>query len=81
MAKITIELTENSNTIVTYDNGKTVYPICNVDDKGFHINNATNTDLLTLIAMTIRHCGQSLEYQLSKQRLAFNSVFKLSDNK
>lgn len=81
MLKITIIITEDSNTIITYQNDKTVYPICNIDNKGFHISKSTSVVLITLIAITLCQCGRTLKYQLNKQRLAFNSVFKLSDDK
>ena len=67
MAKITIEITNDNKTIVTYDNGSIVYPICDIDENNFHISEVTDVTTLKLISQCINHCGKSLAYQLIKQ--------------
>jgi hypothetical protein len=67
MAKITIELTEDNKTVVTYDNGSIVYPICDIDKSNFHISEETNVLILSLVADVIHNCGMSINNQLIKQ--------------
>lgn len=81
MAKITIELTKDNKTIVTYDNGSIVYPICDIDKSNFHISEETDIVILSLIADTIHQCGMSLEYQLSKQGFVYKTLNKPDNGK
>ena len=81
MPKITIELTEDNKTVVTYDNGKVIYPICDVDKDNFHINEETNIVILSLVADVIHNCGMSLNYQLIKQGFVNKPLNKSADGK
>ena len=81
MAKITIELTKDNKTIVTYDNGSIVYPICNIDKSNFHISGVTDNTILTLIANLVHQCGTSLKYQLIKQGFVNKPLNKFTDGK
>ena len=81
MAKITIELTEDNKTVVTYDNGSIVHPICDIDTNSFHISEETDVIILSLIADTIHQCGISLNYQLIKQGFVNKPLNKPADGK
>lgn len=67
MSKVIIELTKDNKTIVTYDNGSIIYPICDIDENNFHISEVTDNVILKLISQVINQCGKSLEHQLIKQ--------------
>lgn len=81
MPKITIELTKDNKTIVTYDNGSIVYPICDIDRDNFHINEETNVLILSLVADVIHNCGMSINNQLIKQRFVNKPLNKSTDGK
>lgn len=81
MANITIELTKDNKTVVTYDNGSIVYPICTVDEDNFNISEVTDNVVLTLIADTIYQCGKSLKHQLIKQGIVNKPLNKPADKK
>lgn len=81
MAKITIETKEDNKLIVTYDNGSIVYPICDIDENNFHISEATDNVILTLISQVINQCGKSLVYQLNKQGFVNKALNKSTDGK
>ena len=81
MPKITIELTEDNKTVVNYDNGNVIYPICDIDRDNFHISETTNINVLTLISNLIHQCGTSLRYQLNKQGIVNKALNKPSDKK
>lgn len=81
MAKITIELDKNGDTVVTYDNGSIIYPICKINENSFIISKETNITILLLIAKTIIELGKSLKYQLVKQGFINNPLNKSSDSK
>ena len=81
MSKITIELTKDNKTIISYDNGSIIYPICDVDEDNFHISEITDNVILKLISQVINHCGKSLEYQLNKQRFVNKPLNKPTDYK
>ena len=81
MSKITIELTKYNKTIVTYDNGSIVYPICDVDENNFHISDVTDVTILKLISQVINQCGTSLNYQLIKQGFVNKPLNKPTDSK
>ena len=81
MAKIIIELTKDNKTIVTYDNGSIVYPICDIDENNFHISKETDALILKLISQVINQCGNSLEYQLIKQGFVNKPSNKPANNK
>ena len=81
MPKITIELTEDNKTVVTYDNGNVIYPICDIDRDNFHINEETNVLILSLVADVIHNCGMSLNYQLIKQGFVNKPLNKPTDGK
>lgn len=81
MPKITIELTEDSKTVVNYDNGNVIYPICDIDRDNFHISEETNVLILSLVADVIHNCGMSLNYQLIKQGFVNKTLNKPTDGK
>lgn len=81
MPKITIELTEDTKTVVTYDNGNIIYPICDIDRDNFHISEETNVLILSLVADIIHNCGMSLNYQLIKQGFVNKPLNKTTDGK
>ena len=81
MPKITIELTEDNKTVVTYDNGNVIYPICDIDRDNFHISEETNVLILSLVADVIHNCGMSLNYQLIKQGVVNKPLNKSTDGK
>lgn len=82
MAKITIEITNDNKTIVTYDNGSIVYPICDIDENNFHISKKkTDIIILKLISQVINQCGKSLEYQLNKQVFVNKPLNEPADSK
>ena len=81
MSKITIELTKDNKTIVTYDNGSIVYPICDIDENNFHISEVTDNVILKLISQVINQCGTSLNYQLIKQGFVNKPLNKPTDCK
>ena len=81
MPKITIELTEDNKTVVTYDNGNVIYPICDIDRDNFHISEETNVLILSLVADVIHNCGMSLNYQLIKQGFVNKPLNKPTDGK
>ena len=81
MAKITIEITKDNKTVVTYDNGSIVYPICDIDENNFHISEVTDNAILTLIANLVHQCGTSLKYQLIKQGFVNKPLNKPTDKK
>lgn len=81
MAKIIIELDKNNKTIVTYNNDKLDYPICDVSDDNFHISETTNVLILTLVAEVIYQLARSLNYQLIKQNFVNKPLNKPADKK
>lgn len=81
MPKITIELTEDNKTVVNYDNGNIIYPICDIDRDNFHISEETNVLILSLVADVIHNCGMSLNYQLIKQGFVNKPLNKSTDGK
>lgn len=81
MVKITIETTNDNKTIVTYDNGSIVYPICDIDENNFHISEVTDIIILKLISQVINECGKSLEYQLNKQGFVNKPLNNHADGK
>lgn len=81
MPKITIELTEDNKTVVNYDNGNVIYPICDIDRDNFHISEETNVIILSLVADVIHNCGMSLNYQLIKQGFVNKTLNKPTDGK
>ena len=81
MPKITIELTEDNKTVVNYDNGNVIYPICDIDRDNFHISEETNVLILSLVADVIHNCGMSLNYQLIKQEVVNKPLNKSTDGK
>ena len=81
MAKITIELTKDNKTIVTYDNGSIIYPICEVTETDFNISKVTDVTILTLICTLLCKTGSSLRFQLSKQGFVNKPLNKLADGK
>lgn len=81
MPKITIELTEDTKTVVNYDNGNVIYPICDIDRDNFHISEETDVLILSLVADVIHNCGMSLNYQLIKQGFVNKTLNKPADGK
>ena len=81
MSKITIELKDNGKSVVTYDDGNMIIPICDVDENGFNISEITDTMSLELISETIYQCGLSLKYQLVKQGFVNKPLNKPADRK
>lgn len=81
MSKIIIETKENNSITVTYDNGKLVYPICDVDNDKFHISETTDNIILTLISDVIYQCGQTLKCKIIEQRFVNKTLNKPSDCK
>lgn len=81
MTKIIIELDKNNKTIVTYDNGSIVYPICDIDENNFHISKETDVIILKLISQVINQCGNSLAYQLNKQGFINKPLNKPANSK
>lgn len=81
MPKITIELTEDTKTVVNYDNGNVIYPICDIDRDNFNISEETNVLILSLVADVIHNCGTSLKYQLIKQGFVNKPLNKPADGK
>ncbi len=81
MTKIIIELDKNNKTIVTYNNDKLEYPICDVSDDNFHISETTDVLILTLVSEVIYQLAKSLNYQLIKQNFVNKTLNKPSDKK
>ena len=81
MAKITIELTKDNKTVVTYDNGHIIYPICEVTETNFNISEVTDVTILTLICTLLCKTGTSLRYQLIKQGIVNKPLNKPADKK
>jgi len=81
MSKIIIELTDDYKTIVTYDNNHIVYPICDVTEDEFHINETTNSVVLKLISSVIHALGMSLKSMIFDKNSKFNAFSKPSDSK
>ena len=81
MPKITIELTEDNKTVVNYDNGNIIYPICDIYRDNFHISEETNVLILSLVADVIHNCGMSLNYQLIKQGFVNKTLNNPADGK
>ena len=79
MSKIIIEITDDYKTIVTYDNNHTVYPICDVTEDEFHINETTDSVVLELISSVIYACGMSLKSAVIDKNSKFNALLKPSD--
>ena len=81
MSKVTIEITDDNKTIVTFDNGHMIYPICEVTETDFNISEVTDISILTLICTLLYKTGISLRYQLSKQGFVYKTLNKPSDSK
>lgn len=81
MSKITIELKDNGNTIVTYDNDSMIIPICDIDENGYNISEITDIMCLKLISETIYQCGLTLKYQLVAQGFENKPLNNLTDRK
>ena len=81
MAKVIINITDNNETIVTYDNGKLIYPIFEVDEGKFNISDITDPSILVLISNLIHQLGNSFRFQLVKQGFVNKALNKSSDNK
>lgn len=81
MSKITIEITNDNKTAVTFDNGSIVYPICDIDENNFHISETTDNVILALISDVIYKCGTSIRHQLIKQGFVNKTLNKSTDGK
>ena len=81
MTKIIIELDKNNKTIVTFNDDKLDYPICDADDNNFHISETTNVLIVTLVTEVLCKTGSSLRYQLSKQGFVYKTLNKPADKK
>ena len=81
MSKITIEIKDDGKSIVTYDEGKTIIPICDVDENNYHISEVTDIMCLKLISETIYRCGLTLKHQLIAQGFANKPLNKPADGK
>ena len=81
MSKVVIKLTDDNTTIVTYDNGSMIYPICEVTETDFNISEVTDHNILILISNLIHQTGNSLRYQLIKQGIVNKPLNKPTDKK
>ena len=81
MAKIIIELDKNNKTIVTFNDDKLEYPICDVSDDNFHISETTDVLILTLVTEVIYQLAKSLTYQLIKQNFVNKPLNKPAEKK
>ena len=81
MTKIIIELDKNNKTIVTFNDDKLDYPICDVDDNNFHISETTDVLIVTLVTEVIYQLARSLTYQLIKQNFVNKPLNKPTDKK
>ena len=81
MAKIIIELDKNNKAVVTYNNDKLEYPICDVSDDNFHISETTDVLILTLVTEVIYQLAKSLTYQLIKQKFVNKPLNKPANKK
>ena len=81
MSKITIELTKDNKTVVTYDNDSIVYPICDIDENNFHISEITDNIILALIANIINQLGKALSYHIIEQGFVNKPSNKPSEGK
>ena len=81
MSKITIEIKDNSKTIVTYDNDSIIIPICDCDENNYHISEVTDITCLELISDAIYQCALTLKYQLVKQGFINKPLNKPADRK
>lgn len=79
--KIVIEILDNSDTIVTYENDKIRYPICRVSDNDFVISDITHVTILTLVADFIAHLGRAFSRQLDIQRFVSKTLNKSNEGK
>ena len=80
MAKIIINLTDNQ-TIITYDNDKLIYPICEISKNEFLISEITDTNMIILIANLIHQTGNALRHQLVEQGFINKPLNKPADKK
>lgn len=80
MAKIIINLTDDE-TIITYDNDKLIYPICEISKNEFLISEITDINMIILIANLIHQTGNALRYQLNKQGFINKPLNKPTDRK
>lgn len=62
MTKIIIELDKDNKTVVTYNNDKLDYPICDIDNNNFHISETTDVIILSLVTEVIYQLAKSLAY-------------------
>lgn len=81
MSKVIIKLTDDNTTIVTYDNGSIIYPICEVTETDFNISEVTDTNILILISNLIHQTGNALRHQLIKQGFVNKPLNKPTDRK
>ena len=81
MSKVTIEITNDNKTVVTFDNGHMIYPICEVTETDFNISEVTDVTILTLICTLLCKTGSSLRFQLSKQGFVYKTLNKPADSK
>lgn len=81
MSKVTIEITDDNKTVVTFDNGQIIYPICEVTETDFNISEVTDISILTLICTLLCKTGISLRYQLSKQGFVYKTLNKPADGR
>ena len=81
MSKVTIEITDDNKTVVTFDNGHMIYPICEVTETNFNISEVTDVSILTLICTLLCKTGTSLRYQLSKQGFIYKTLNKPDNGK
>lgn len=81
MTKIIIELDKDNKTVVTYNNDKLDYPICDIDNNNFHISETTDVIILSLVTETIYQLAKSLAYQLIKQNFVNKPLNNPTDGK
>lgn len=81
MSKVTIEITDDNKTVVTFDNGHIIYPICEVTETDFNISKVTDVTIITLICKLLCNTGSSLRFQLNKQGFAYKTLNKPADGK
>lgn len=82
MAKITIEITKDSEVVVTYTNNKNEeYNIVKADTKNFNINKALDKNIIILISNVIHQLDMAFKDQLIKQGFINKPLNKPADGK
>lgn len=81
MSKVIINIADDGCMSVTYDNGKLIYPICDIEPDKFTISEITHNEIITLISNLLHQVGTVLRNQLVKQGFTNKPLNKPTDRK